>query len=139
MSLPTIAIPEYPRPSSTTAAIDPGEVFLWQQDVTEAKKRIALVTENKKHSYALILGQCSPELESKIKGTDLYVQADYNQDVVQLLLIIRGYCWRFNNNLQSIYALESAKHCISTYYKGYEVTITEYKEHFKALVGAVES
>jgi hypothetical protein len=34
LSLPTIAIPEYPRPSLMTAAIDPGEVFLWQQDVT---------------------------------------------------------------------------------------------------------
>jgi hypothetical protein len=90
LSLPTIAIPAYPRPSLTAAAIDPGKVFLWQQDVTEAKKRIALLAENKKRSYALVLGQCSPELVSKIKGTDLYVQADCNQDVVQLLLIIRG-------------------------------------------------
>ncbi len=29
LSLPTIAIPEYPRPSLMTAAINPGEVFLW--------------------------------------------------------------------------------------------------------------
>jgi hypothetical protein len=69
----------------------------------------------------------------------LYVQANCNQDVVQLLLIIRGYCCRFINNQQSIYALESAKHRISTYYQGYEVTITEYVEYFKALVGVVET
>jgi hypothetical protein len=78
--------------------INPGEVFLWQQDITEVKKRIALLTENEKPLYALILGQCSAELKSKIKGMDSYVQADCNQDVVQLLLIIRGYCCRFNNN-----------------------------------------
>jgi hypothetical protein len=95
LSLPTIAIPEYPRPSLTTAAIDSGEVFLWQQSVTEAKKRIALLAKNKKSSYALVLGQCSPEFESKIKGMDLYVQADCDHDVVQPLLIIRGYCCRF--------------------------------------------
>ncbi len=89
--------------------------------------------------YALILDQCSPELKSKIKGVDLYIQADCNQDMVQLLLIIRGYCYRFNNNQQSIYALESAKHHILTYYQDYEDRIMEYVEHFKALVGIVET
>ncbi len=34
--------------------------------------------------------------------------------------------------------LESAKHRILTYYQGYEVTITEYVEHFRALVGIIE-
>jgi hypothetical protein len=43
LSLPTIVIPNYPRPSLVTAVINPGEVFLWQQDVTKAKKRIALL------------------------------------------------------------------------------------------------
>jgi hypothetical protein len=80
----------------TTATTDPGVVFLWQQDVTKAKKRIALLVENKRHSYALVLGQCSPELKS-IKGADSYVQANCNRVVVQLLLIIRGYCCRFND------------------------------------------
>jgi hypothetical protein len=88
--LPTIAIPEYPIPSLITAAIDPGEVFLWQQEVTKAKNRIVLLAENQKHSYALVLGQCSPELGSKIKGTDLFVQENCDHDVVRLLLIIRG-------------------------------------------------
>ncbi len=97
LSLPMIAIPEYPRPFSMMAVINPGEVFLWQQVVTKAKKRIMLLAMNKKHLYALLLGQCSPELESKIKGADSHVQADCNQDVVQLLLIIRGYCCRFDN------------------------------------------
>ncbi len=119
LSLPMIAIPEYPRPSFTTVAINPGEVFLWQQKVTKAKKRIALLVENKKCSYTFVLGQCSPELESKIKGGDSYVQANCNQDMVQLLLIIRGDCCRFDNNQQTIYALESAKHHISTYCQGY--------------------
>ena len=68
-------------------------MFLWQQDVQEAKKRITLLMENKKRAYALILGQCLVELGSKIKGLDQYVQADAEQDGVQLLArIIQGYC-----------------------------------------------
>jgi hypothetical protein len=35
--------------------------------------------------------------------------------------------------------LGSMKHPVSTNYQGYEVTITEYAEHFKALVGLVET
>ncbi len=35
--------------------------------------------------------------------------------------------------------LESMKHKVSTYYQGYKVTIMEYVEHFKALVGVVET
>ena len=105
MSLPTITIPTYPTPSASGSPIDPGEVFLWQQDVTKAKKRKALLEENKtlleenkKRAYTFILGQCSPDLESKIKGTDAYTQADGNQDVVQLLKIIRGHCCKFDEN-----------------------------------------
>jgi hypothetical protein len=45
-------------------------VFLWQQDVQEAKKRITLLVEKKKRAYALVLGQCSMKLVSKIKGLD---------------------------------------------------------------------
>jgi len=139
LSLPTIVIPTYPTPATAGDPIDPGEVFLWQQDVTEAKKRKALLEENKKRAYALVLGQCSTDLESKIKGTDAYTRADADQDVVQLLKIIRGYCCKFEENQQSIVALESAKHRVSTYFQGYETTTTEYVEFFKALVGVVET
>jgi hypothetical protein len=139
LSLPTIVIPAYPTPATAGDPIDPGEVFLWQQDVTEAKKRKALLEENKKRAYAIVLGQCSTDLESKIKGADAYTRADADQDVVQLLKIIRGYCCKFEENQQSIVALESAKHRVSTYFQGYETTTTEYVEFFKALVGVVET
>lgn len=139
MSLPTIAIPSYPTPATAGDPIDPGEVFLWQQDVTEAKKRKALLEENMKRAYALALGQCSTDLESKIRGAVAYTRADADQDVVQLLKIIRGYCCKFEENQQSIVALENAKHRVSTYFQGYETTITEYVEFFRALVGVVET
>ncbi len=66
------------------------------------------------------------------------MQAEADQYVVQLLLVIRGYCCRFDDHQQSTYALEQAKHRVSTYYQAHDVTNTEYVEHFKALVGVVE-
>jgi hypothetical protein len=59
--------------------------------------------------------------------------------VVQLLKIIRGHCCKFEENQQSTYALDSAKHPDTTYYQAYKTTITEYLEFFKALVGVVET
>ena len=79
------------------------------------------------------------ELNSKIKGTDACIQADANQGVVQLLAIIKGYCCQFNDHRQSTYALKSVKHRVLTFYPSYEATTTEYVEHFKALVGIVET
>jgi hypothetical protein len=39
---------------------------------------------------------------------------------------------------QSMWALEQAKHRVSTYYQAHDVTNTEYEENFKALIGLVE-
>ncbi len=81
-----ISIPNYP--TGTGRVVDPGTEYLWKEDVKEAKRKIALLDENKKRAYALVVGQCSPELVSKIWGSDLYAQANADQDAVQLLLII---------------------------------------------------
>ncbi len=69
LSLPTILITNYPT-ANLGGNVNPGDMFMWQQDVQVAKKRTTLLVENKKHAYALILGQCSTELVSKIKGSD---------------------------------------------------------------------
>ena len=62
-----------------------------------------------------------------------------DQDVVQLLLVILGCCCRFDDHQQSTWALEQAKHQVSMYYQAHDMTNTEYVEHFKALVGVVET
>jgi hypothetical protein len=73
-----------------------------------------------------------------INGSDTYVQVDTNQDMIQLLAIIQGYCCQFNDNQQNTHVLEGAKHQVSTFYHAYDATTIEYVEHFKALVGVVE-
>jgi hypothetical protein len=101
-----------------------------------------LITKGQAHTqraYALMLGQCLPKLISKIQGVGTYIQANQDQDIIQLLVIIQGYCCSFDNHRQSTNVLKGAKHRESIYYQGYDVTTTEYVEHFKALVGVVET
>jgi hypothetical protein len=137
LSLPVIDIPNYPTGIGRT--VDPGTVYLWQEDVKEAKRKIALLEENKKRAYALIIEQCSPELVSKIRGSDLYAQTDMGQNAVKLLLIIWGYCCSFDANQQSTFALKGAKHQVQVFIQGYDVTVTDYAEYFMALVGVVKT
>ena len=86
----------------------------------------------------LVIGQCSPDLDSKLQGSAAFVPAEADQDVMKLLLVIRGYWCRFDDHQQSTYALGQAKHRVSTNYQAHNLTNTEYVEHFKALVGVVE-
>jgi hypothetical protein len=137
LCLPVIDIPNYPTGIGGT--VDLGTMYLWQEDVKEAKRKIALLEENKKRAYALIIGQCSPELVSKIRGSDLYAQADTDQEAVQLLLIIWGYCCSFDANQQSTFAIKGVKHQVQVFIQGYDITVTDYVEYFMALVGVVET
>jgi hypothetical protein len=44
-------------------------VYIWQQDVAAVKKQIVQLKENKKRAYALVIEQCSPDLDSKLRSS----------------------------------------------------------------------
>ncbi len=90
LSLPILTIWGYPSPAPGASIVDAREVYLSQQDITAAKKQILQLKENRKHMYALVIGQCLPNLESKLQGSATHAKADAEQGIVQLLLIIRG-------------------------------------------------
>ncbi len=133
-----MSLPPYPTGTSSSLP-DPGEIYLWQQSITKTNKCKLLVEENKKWVDALVFGQCSPELISKIKSSDSFASADVDQDTVQLLLIVRGYCCQFDDHQQGTWALENTTHCVLAFYQGYSMSATEYIKNFKALVGVVET
>jgi hypothetical protein len=101
LSLPTLQVLGYPTAKAGVTVVNPGEIFLWQQGVAAVKKQIVQLEDNKKHAYALVIGQCSPDLDSKLKGSAAFAQANADQDDVQLLLVIRGYCCHFDDHQQS--------------------------------------
>ncbi len=110
MSLPSLQIPGSPKARTGETVVDPGGIHLWQQGNVVVKKQIMQLEENKKCAYTLVIGQCLPGLDSKLQGSAVFVQAEADQDIVQLLLVIRGYCCRFDDHQQSTWALEQAQH-----------------------------
>ncbi len=140
LSLPSLQIPGFHKARTGETVVNPVDIYLWQQVAAAVKKQTVQLKKNKKHVYMLVIGQCLPkDLGSKLQGYATFVQAKADQDIVQLILVIQGYCCRFDDHQQSTWALKQAKHQVSTYYQGHNVTNTEYVEHFKALVGVVET
>jgi hypothetical protein len=109
MVLPSMNLPPYPTGISGNPP-NPGEIYLWQQSIIKTNKHKHLIEENKKQAYVLVFGQCLPKLISNIKSSDSFASTDVDQDVVQLLLIVRGYCCLFHNHQKGTWALENAKH-----------------------------
>jgi hypothetical protein len=139
LMLKDITLPPYPKPKPGATTLEDGEAFLWQQEVTEKKKAIVKANDNKNRAYALVLGQCSPELTSKVKASNKFASASNDQDVVELLKIIRGLCCDFDEKQQVTWGLEQAKHRVATFYQTYTMSNTEYIQFFTALVGVVET
>ena len=139
MSLPSLQIWGFPKARTGETIVDPRNISLWQQDTAVVKKQNVQIKKNKKPAYVLVIGQCSPNLDSKLQGSAAFLQAEADQNAVQLLLVIQGYCCRFDDHQQSTWALKQAKQRVLMYYQGHDVTNTEYVEHFKALVGVVET
>ncbi len=83
--------------------------------------------------YALVFGQCLLELMSKIKASTPYEQANINQDVIQLLKIVQGFCCLFDDHQQSMWALENVTYHVSMYYQTHNMNTMEYVKNFKAL------
>ena len=88
LSLPSLKIPGFPKARTGETIADPGDIYLWQPDAAAVKKQTVQLKENKKHPYVLVIGQCWPNLDSKLQGSAAFVQAKADQDIVQLLLVI---------------------------------------------------
>ena len=138
LKLVVIDVDNYPT-GTGGGAPDQRQIHLWQQTINVQVKEQRVLAKNVKKAYALILGQCSPMLSSKIKGSDKYTDASKDSDILKLLKIIRRYCCNVTDHQQTTVALENAKHCLSTFYQHAGMMTAEYVEFFTALVGVIET
>ena len=80
LSLPTLQVPGYPKANTVETVVNPGDIYIRQQDGAVVKKIFVQLEENKKHVYALVIGQkCSPNLDSKLQGSAACVRIEADQ------------------------------------------------------------
>ena len=101
---PTLNYPKQPTRANYANAsgnVDEDEFemskFDWKVDYKGMKYQKDKYKDNKLNAWALVYGQCSPELKNKLKGTSGYDNAKApDSNVVKLLIMIRGYCCQFD-------------------------------------------
>ena len=62
--------------------------FMWKEDYKAMMVRKDKYKENKSNAWALIYGQCAPELKNKLEGRVDYNACKNTNDVVSLLSMI---------------------------------------------------
>ena len=98
---PSVIMPVFPTDPNNQEALQ-----IWKEELCEKRTQSVQIEESKKRAYALVMGQCSPDLVSKIRGSGTYATVNASQDVVELLRLIRGYCCDYGAGQQSTWALE---------------------------------
>ncbi len=71
LSLPTLQVPGYPKAKAGETAVDPRDIYIWQQDVATVKKQIIQLEENNKTRsthMCLSSGSARPTSTASPKG-----------------------------------------------------------------------
>ncbi|KAL7469297.1 hypothetical protein ACHAXS_009567, partial [Conticribra weissflogii] len=97
-----------------------------------------ILEQTGKRAYALIKGQCSPALVTKLEGTPGYENAEKNQNVCELLELIRAICCQFDINTQGTHALTQAKRRVYVFLQR-EMPNNAYLKEFQGRVKTVET
>jgi hypothetical protein len=113
-------------------------VFAWIEDYKSMKSRMNKYKSNESNTWALIYGQCLQELKNKLKGTQGYDTAKNANDVVKLLMMIRGYCCQFDLLSDEYMAIMAAIKNLFYFFQKVEQSNADYHEDFMAMLEVIE-
>ena len=88
--------------------------------------------------YPLVLGQCSPALRAQLEGTKGFEKINADQDVVELLQMIRDISCRHDQNTDKTYAIVQSLKSLKYFYQRPHVANNEYLKEFKACVETIK-
>ena len=95
--------------SDNVAAMTPVRHNMWIGDWTEATKEHRGIHQDTPKGCATAFKMCTQRLLTKLDGINGYDQVHANQDVVGILLIVRGIFCEYNINRQDTYIMMKAK------------------------------
>jgi len=102
------------------------------------KYRIDKFNDNESNAWALIYDQCSPELKNKLEGTSGYDAAKSSNDIIKLLMIIRGYCCQFDTLNDEYMSIVKPLKNLFYFFQKPEQRNSEFHEDFMVLVEVIE-
>ena len=101
-----IKLTESTKSPTTTDEYDKA---LWAEDYKEYREKKCKLEELKSMTYALVFGQCSPGVMTKLEGQQKYAEIKANHDQVGLLKLIQEIFCFFEVKTKPNLALTGAK------------------------------
>ena len=81
------------------------DIFIKKKYFENQHKRQAEFEEKEKRVFPVVFGQCSPSLGLQVEGIKSFEKICKENDVVELLKLIRGFCCQHVQNNDKIVAV----------------------------------
>jgi hypothetical protein len=116
---------------------DIGKRLIWEMSMKAYVKRLEMAESNARAIYAIVWGQCSPLMQSKIESLDKYEEKNNGCDCIWLLKEIQGITHKFEGTRNIFISLDDAW---TGYYncRQEKQTLHEYLKDFQGLVQVLE-
>jgi hypothetical protein len=93
--------------------------MMWETSMEMYMKQTNLMESNTRAIYAIVWGQCSPMMQSKLKSLDHYDTKSIKCDCVWLLQEIEGITHRFEGTRNVFISLDDAWESYYAYRQGH--------------------
>jgi hypothetical protein len=128
-------------PANLDAAVystDMAQRMIWETTMKTYMKRTDKMEGNLRGIYAIVWGQSSPLMQSKLESLDDYAKKSTACDCVWLLKEIQAITHRFEGTRMIYISLDDAWESYYTYRQGAQQSTHEYMKEFQAIVQVLE-
>ena len=117
---------------------DMGKKMIWETGMKTYMKRMDMMESNTRAIYAIVWGQCSPTMQSKIESLEGFKTQSGVCDCIWLLKKIQGITHQFEGTRYVFLSLDDAWTAYYTTKQTDQQTLHDFLKHFQALVQVLE-
>jgi hypothetical protein len=133
MNLPALNPPARPNPD-VNGVLDAFDVEIWKDEHRRYTKKLEKRAEIESQVFPIVLGQCHPALREWLQADDTWADIDENNDVIQLLRLIRNCEAQGQTHRDPTQAMMEALNHVMNFKQSQSMSNTEYFETFQAKV-----
>ena len=133
-----VPVPSREIGTEADGSLSGNQKFIWEKSMTEYVKRETKLDKNFQKAYALIFGQCTDHMHSKLEASEDYQTTRGNYDVLLLIAATKGLTYKFDGHNHQSHALHDAKQDFYCYYQTGKITNRQYLETYKNKVPVIE-
>jgi hypothetical protein len=133
-----VPLVQLPNLSKTEYEGDMGKKMMWEETMKAFIKRTNFQESNERAVYAIVWGQCSPMMQSKLESLDDYKTKSNTCDCSWLLKEIQGITHRFKGTRNAFISLDDAWSNYFAYWQGNKQILHNYLKDYQGLVQVLE-